>query len=39
LAIDTQPVGDDLDIRQSDKVAGSGTLSIEIEYATAKWEY
>jgi prolyl-tRNA editing enzyme YbaK/EbsC (Cys-tRNA(Pro) deacylase) len=39
LAIDTQPTNNEIDIKQSDKVMGSATLTIEIEYLTSKWSF
>ena len=39
LAIDTQPVSEEIDIQQADKIAGSAKLTIAIEYEKEKWSY
>lgn len=39
LAIDTNPVGEEMRLAQADKIAGSATITIEIEYRTEKWVY
>jgi hypothetical protein len=39
LAIDTQPVSEEIDIQQTDKIAGSAKLTIAIEYEKEKWSY
>jgi len=39
LADCTTPVGEKIDIQKSDKIIGAGTIFIEIEYRTEKWQY
>jgi hypothetical protein len=39
LALQTMPKSDDIDVQQSDKITGSGTITIEIQYESAKWSY
>jgi hypothetical protein len=39
LAIDTNPVSEEIEIGQNDKISGQATITVEIEYRTAKWEY
>jgi hypothetical protein len=39
LADDTQPKGDKIEIDQDGKITGKVTVSIEIEYETAKWSF
>lgn len=39
LALGTMPQGEIIDIRQSDKITGSATITIEIEYESTKWGY
>lgn len=39
LAQKTNPVEDNINVDQADKIAGSGTITVEIEYRTAKWQY
>ncbi len=39
LALQTMPKSDDIDVQQSDKITGSGTIMIEIQYESAKWSY
>jgi len=39
LAIDSQPMGEEMDIQRSDKITGSATVKIYIEYETEKWNY
>lgn len=39
LAIDTNPVSDEIDIQQADKIMGSALVVIEIEYEADKWDY
>ena len=39
LAQKTNVSGDSIEIEQGEKVVGSGTINIEIEYRTAKWSY
>lgn len=39
LAIDTQPVSEEMDIQQFDKIEGSANIIVIIEYTTDKWSY
>lgn len=39
LALQTMPKTDDINVQQSDKITGSGTIMIEIQYESAKWSY
>jgi hypothetical protein len=39
LADDIQPKGDKIEIDQDGKITGKVTVSIEIEYETAKWSF
>ena len=39
LAIDTNPVGEEISIGQADKIGGAGLIVLEIEYRTVKWDY
>lgn len=39
LAIDTQPVSETIDIQEWDKIMGSATIVVVIEYDTDKWSY
>lgn len=39
LAINSEPVSEEMEIRQGDKITGGATLTIEIEYRAPKWEY
>ncbi len=39
LAENTEPLENSMDIQQQDKIVGSATLTIEIEYTTNKWSF
>lgn len=39
LALQTMPKTDDINVQQSDKITGSGTIMIEIQYESTKWSY
>jgi hypothetical protein len=39
LAIDSEPVSEEMTMEQADKIVGSAKLTIEIEYRTPKWQY
>lgn len=39
LAHEAQPVSENIDIQQADKIMGSATLVIDIYYMTTKWSY
>lgn len=39
LAHEAQPVSENIDIQQADKIMGSATVVIDIYYMTTKWSY
>lgn len=39
LAHEAQPVSENIDIQQADKIMGSATVVIEIYYVSTKWSY
>jgi len=39
LAQKTNPLQDNINVDQANKIVGSGTITVEIEYRTAKWQY
>lgn len=39
LAIDTNPLSEELQVGMSDKITGAATITVEIEYRTEKWGY
>ena len=39
LAQKTNPSQDNINLEQADKIVGSGTIIVDIEYRTAKWQY
>jgi hypothetical protein len=39
LAENTEPIENNMDIQQSDKIAGAATIVVEIEYTTEKWSF
>lgn len=39
LAHEAQPVSENIDIQQADKIMGSATVVIDIYYMTTKWTY
>lgn len=39
LALNTEPVGEEMMIGHGDKITGFATITIEIEYRTTKWGY
>ena len=39
LAHDTQPISDDIDIQNKDRIGGAATVIIEIDYLASKWIY
>lgn len=39
LALQTIPRTDEIDVQLSDKITGSGTITIEIQYESTKWAY
>jgi len=39
LALDTQPISEEMEVRHEDKITGTAKIVIEIEYQTEKWKY
>jgi len=39
LALDTQPISDELDFSHADKKVGTARIQIEIEYEKTKWSF
>jgi hypothetical protein len=39
LAIETNPISEEIDIQHVDKIMASATITIEVLYMTAKWSY
>ncbi len=39
LAVDSQPVSDEINISHEDKIKGTGTINIIIEYEKEKWGF